>query len=143
MKVLDVNLLGLIEVTLSLLPLVRKAKGRVVNISSVMGRVSLLGGSYCISKYGVEAFSDSLRYCTGTEAILQSFCFCASGGDFPGDSFAHSLRDSSFQMPPSCFVPGFHWEAPSHVLGIGMGPRPNELVSPIVALEEGPQLGNV
>ncbi|XP_040347608.1 retinol dehydrogenase 16 isoform X3 [Herpailurus yagouaroundi] len=61
MKILDVNLLGLIEVTLSLLPLVRKARGRVVNISSIMGRVSLLGGSYCISKYGVEAFSDSLR----------------------------------------------------------------------------------
>ncbi|XP_043420452.1 retinol dehydrogenase 16 isoform X4 [Prionailurus bengalensis] len=61
MKILDVNLLGLIEVTLNLLPLVRKARGRVVNISSIMGRVSLLGGSYCISKYGVEAFSDSLR----------------------------------------------------------------------------------
>ncbi|XP_070350427.1 retinol dehydrogenase 16-like [Equus asinus] len=61
MKILNVNLLGVIEVTLSLLPLVRKARGRVVNVSSVMGRVSLLGGGYCISKYGVEAFSDSLR----------------------------------------------------------------------------------
>ncbi|XP_026356007.2 short-chain dehydrogenase/reductase family 9C member 7 isoform X3 [Ursus arctos] len=61
MKILDVNLLGLLEVTLSLLSLVRKARGRVVNVSSVVGRVSLLGGGYCISKYGVEAFSDSLR----------------------------------------------------------------------------------
>ena len=61
-SVLDVNLVGMIEVTLSLLPLVRKARGRVVNVSSVMGRVSLFGGGYCISKYGVEAFSDSLRY---------------------------------------------------------------------------------
>ncbi|XP_023801983.1 retinol dehydrogenase 2-like [Cyanistes caeruleus] len=26
-----------------------------------MGRVSFFGGGYCISKYGVEAFSDSLR----------------------------------------------------------------------------------
>ncbi|XP_036156168.1 retinol dehydrogenase 16 isoform X1 [Myotis myotis] len=60
-KMLNVNLLGVIEVTLSLLPLVRKAKGRVVNVSSVMGRVSLCGGGYCISKYGIEAFSDSLR----------------------------------------------------------------------------------
>uniref|UniRef100_A0A673TQ91 Uncharacterized protein n=1 Tax=Suricata suricatta TaxID=37032 RepID=A0A673TQ91_SURSU len=71
MKILDVNLLGLIEVTLSLLPLVRKARGRVVNISSIMGQLSILGGGYCISKYGVEAFSDSLRYGTGTETILQ------------------------------------------------------------------------
>ncbi|XP_004692488.1 PREDICTED: retinol dehydrogenase 7-like [Condylura cristata] len=61
MKVLDVNLLGLIEVTLGMLPLVRKARGRIVNVSSVGGRLSLFGGGYCISKYGVEAFSDSLR----------------------------------------------------------------------------------
>ncbi|XP_044611916.2 retinol dehydrogenase 16 isoform X1 [Equus asinus] len=61
MKILNVNLLGVIEVTLSLLPLVRKARGRVVNVSSVMGRVCLFGGGYCISKYGIEAFSDSLR----------------------------------------------------------------------------------
>ncbi|NWW42156.1 RDH16 dehydrogenase, partial [Panurus biarmicus] len=60
-KVLDVNLVGLVEVTLSLLPLVRRAQGRVVNVASVMGRVSFFGGGYCISKYGVEAFSDSLR----------------------------------------------------------------------------------
>ncbi|NXL77134.1 RDH16 dehydrogenase, partial [Leptocoma aspasia] len=60
-KVLNVNLVGLVEVTLSLLPLVRRARGRVVNVASVMGRVSPFGGGYCISKYGVEAFSDSLR----------------------------------------------------------------------------------
>ncbi|XP_061272756.1 retinol dehydrogenase 16-like [Bos javanicus] len=60
-KVLDVNLLGVIDVTLSLLSLVRKARGRVVNVSSVLGRVSLSPAGYCISKYGVEAFSDSLR----------------------------------------------------------------------------------
>ncbi|KAM6294394.1 retinol dehydrogenase 16-like [Aegotheles albertisi] len=60
-KVLDVNLVGLIEVTLSLLPLVKRARGRVVNVASVMGRISFFGGGYCISKYGVEAFSDSLR----------------------------------------------------------------------------------
>ncbi|XP_064899749.1 retinol dehydrogenase 16-like [Columba livia] len=60
-KVLDVNLLGLIEVTLSLLPLVRRARGRVVNVASVMGRLAAFGGGYCISKFGVEAFSDSLR----------------------------------------------------------------------------------
>ncbi|XP_051026193.1 retinol dehydrogenase 7 [Acomys russatus] len=60
-NLLDVNLLGVIDVTLNMLPLVRKARGRVVNVASVMGRVSLVGGGYCISKYGVEAFSDSLR----------------------------------------------------------------------------------
>lgn len=62
--VLNVNLVGLIEVTLSLLPLVKRARGRVVNVASVMGRLSIFGGGYCPSKFGVEAFSDSLRYST-------------------------------------------------------------------------------
>ncbi|KAM6955456.1 retinol dehydrogenase 1 isoform 2-T2 [Lycodopsis pacificus] len=60
-KVLDVNLIGVIEVTLQFLPLLKKAQGRVVNVASILGRLSLTGGGYCLSKWGVEAFSDSLR----------------------------------------------------------------------------------
>ncbi|NWJ00052.1 RDH7 dehydrogenase, partial [Crypturellus undulatus] len=60
-QVLDVNLLGLVDVTLAMLPLVRHARGRIVNVASVMGRVAFVGGGYCPSKHGVEAFSDSLR----------------------------------------------------------------------------------
>ncbi|KAL7989768.1 hypothetical protein Chor_012434 [Crotalus horridus] len=60
-KVLEVNLLGLIDVTLHMLPLVRRARGRVVNLSSVLGRLAISGGGYCLSKFAVEAFSDSLR----------------------------------------------------------------------------------
>ncbi|KAG8452481.1 hypothetical protein GDO86_004319 [Hymenochirus boettgeri] len=61
LKVLNVNLLGLIDVTIKLLPQVRKAKGRIVNVSSIAGRVTICPGGYCISKYGVESFSDNLR----------------------------------------------------------------------------------
>ncbi|XP_066440602.1 retinol dehydrogenase 16-like [Eleutherodactylus coqui] len=60
-RVLNVNLLGPIDVTLKLLPLIRKSKGRIVNVSSIVGRVTICGGGYCVSKFGVEAFSDSLR----------------------------------------------------------------------------------
>ncbi|XP_072264000.1 17-beta-hydroxysteroid dehydrogenase type 6-like [Pyxicephalus adspersus] len=60
-NILDVNLLGLIDVTLNMLPLIRRACGRVVNVSSICGRVAFLGGGYCLSKYGVQSFSDSLR----------------------------------------------------------------------------------
>ncbi|XP_034032380.1 retinol dehydrogenase 16-like [Thalassophryne amazonica] len=60
-SMLDVNLNGLIAVTLSVLPLIKKAKGRVVNVASVFGRISPTGGPYTVSKYGVEAFNDSLR----------------------------------------------------------------------------------
>ncbi|XP_070596772.1 retinol dehydrogenase 7-like [Erythrolamprus reginae] len=60
-KVLDVNLLGLIDVTLHIVPLVRRARGRVVNLSSAVGRLASPGGGYCVSKFAVEAFSDALR----------------------------------------------------------------------------------
>ncbi|XP_063808520.1 retinol dehydrogenase 7-like [Pseudophryne corroboree] len=60
-RVVNVNLLGTIDVTLNLLPLIRKSKGRIVNVSSIAGRVTICGGGYCISKFGIEAFSDSLR----------------------------------------------------------------------------------
>lgn len=60
-RVINVNLLGPIDVTLRLLPLIRKSKGRIVNMSSIVGRVTICGGGYCISKFGVEAFSDSVR----------------------------------------------------------------------------------
>lgn len=61
-QVMAVNTFGAIEVTLQLLPLLKRARGRVVNTSSVLGRLSANGGGYCVSKYCIEAFSDSLRW---------------------------------------------------------------------------------
>ncbi|XP_078001797.1 retinol dehydrogenase 5 isoform X2 [Phascolarctos cinereus] len=60
-RVLEVNTLGPIGVTLALLPLLQQSQGRVINITSVLGRLAANGGGYCVSKYGLEAFSDSLR----------------------------------------------------------------------------------
>ncbi|NXL87333.1 RDH7 dehydrogenase, partial [Alectura lathami] len=60
-SVLDVNLLGLIEVTLKLLPLLKKAEGRVVNLINTKGLMAFVGGGYNLSKWGMEAFSDILR----------------------------------------------------------------------------------
>ncbi|KAM6976756.1 D-beta-hydroxybutyrate dehydrogenase, mitochondrial [Aplochiton taeniatus] len=62
-QVSEVNLWGTIRVTKALLPLIRRAKGRVVNVASMYGRMgNALRSPYCVSKYGVEAFSDCLRY---------------------------------------------------------------------------------
>lgn len=60
-SMLSVNLDGVIGVTLSVLPLIKKARGRVVNVASVFGRISPFGGPYCVSKFGVESFNDTLR----------------------------------------------------------------------------------
>ncbi|XP_057593864.1 D-beta-hydroxybutyrate dehydrogenase, mitochondrial [Hippopotamus amphibius kiboko] len=62
-EVAEVNLWGTVRVTKSSLPLIRRAKGRVVNISSMLGRMASVARSpYCITKFGVEAFSDCLRH---------------------------------------------------------------------------------
>ncbi|XP_049629482.1 dehydrogenase/reductase SDR family member 9 [Suncus etruscus] len=58
---IEVNLFGLISVTLNMLPLVKKAQGRIINVSSVGGRLAFCGGGYIPSKYAVEGFNDSLR----------------------------------------------------------------------------------
>ena len=57
----EVNLFGLISVTLNMLPLVKKARGRIINVSSIGGRLAFGGGGYSPSKYAVEGFNDSLR----------------------------------------------------------------------------------
>jgi NAD(P)-dependent dehydrogenase (short-subunit alcohol dehydrogenase family) len=59
---LEVNLVGQVAVTQALLPALRRGRGRIVNVSSIGGRVALpLLGAYNMSKFGLEAFSDSLR----------------------------------------------------------------------------------
>lgn len=61
-KMIEVNLVGVIRVTKLFLPLVRKSKGRIVNISSLAGRCGLPGFSaYSASKYGLIGYSDCLR----------------------------------------------------------------------------------
>ncbi|KAK7494969.1 hypothetical protein BaRGS_00013848 [Batillaria attramentaria] len=60
-KCLSVNIFGMIDVTRVFLPLVRKERGRVVNMSSISGRFAYTPAPYHVSKYGVEAFSDCLR----------------------------------------------------------------------------------
>jgi NAD(P)-dependent dehydrogenase (short-subunit alcohol dehydrogenase family) len=59
---LEVNLVGQVAVTQAFLALLRKGSGRVVNVSSIGGRIALpFAGPYAASKFGIEAISDSLR----------------------------------------------------------------------------------
>ena len=59
---MNVNLLGMIDMTMTFLPLIKAGRGRIVNMSSMGGRISVPGNTpYVMSKYGVEAFTDALR----------------------------------------------------------------------------------
>lgn len=60
---MDVNTFGPYRVTKAFAPLIIESKGRVSNISSIAGiAASPLFGPYSMSKFAVEAFSESLYY---------------------------------------------------------------------------------
>lgn len=59
---LEINVIGQIAVTQAFLPLIRQARGRIVNMGSIAGRGAMpLMGPYSASKFALEAMTDALR----------------------------------------------------------------------------------
>lgn len=59
----EVNLFGMVQLTQSILPIMREqGGGRIINVTSVGGRMwASLGAWYVASKFAVEGFTDCLR----------------------------------------------------------------------------------
>ncbi|XP_046569854.1 retinol dehydrogenase 7-like isoform X2 [Haliotis rubra] len=101
-RCLSVNLYGVIDVTKIFLPLVRRGKGRVVNISSMVGRTAAAHATYVVSKYGIEGFTDCLR----REVLKQGISVhLLEPGYFKTeivniDTIKRSVRDSFNQADP-------------------------------------------
>ena len=58
----EVNVVGMLAVTQALLPLLRQARGRIVNIGSIAGRTAVpFVGAYSMSKSAVAAMTTALR----------------------------------------------------------------------------------
>ena len=61
-RILDVNVVGQVAVTRAFLPLLRSARGRIVIVGSVGGRIAFpYAAPYHASKYALEAIADALR----------------------------------------------------------------------------------
>jgi NAD(P)-dependent dehydrogenase (short-subunit alcohol dehydrogenase family) len=59
---LEVNAIGHLAVTQTVLPLLRRSRGRIVFVSSINGKVSLpMLGAYSAAKFALEAIADALR----------------------------------------------------------------------------------
>ena len=60
---LEVNYFGLALLTKELLPFLRNAKGRLINVSSILGLMGIpMGSQYAASKFALEGLSESLYY---------------------------------------------------------------------------------
>lgn len=58
----EVNVFGQIAVTQAFLPLLRKGRGRIINMGSIAGRATIpLMGPYSASKFALEALTNALR----------------------------------------------------------------------------------
>jgi NAD(P)-dependent dehydrogenase (short-subunit alcohol dehydrogenase family) len=59
---LEVNVIGQVAVTQAMLPMLRRATGRIVFVGSISGRVGTpLMGPYAASKFAIEGLAEALR----------------------------------------------------------------------------------
>lgn len=97
----EANFFGLALITQSLLPLLRHGKGRIINLSSVLGLMGMpLTSMYCASKYAVEGLTESLHY----ELAPYNVQVClVEPGSFPTGFGAHLNWGAHSQSPGSAF----------------------------------------
>lgn len=62
LKIFETNYFALVRLTQLALPLLKASRGHIINISSVIGRISIPHyAAYCSSKFALEAFSEAIR----------------------------------------------------------------------------------
>lgn len=84
----DVNFFGAVFLTRELLPALRRSKGKVFMISSILGRQAFpLGGAYCSSKFAMEGLAESLGYELSPHGV--QVCLVEPGG------FRTSMADNT------------------------------------------------
>ena len=106
--VLNTNLTGLYRLTRPLLRGMMRARwGRIVNLSSVVGRMGNAGqANYAAAKAGIEGFTRALAQEVGSRGITVNavapgfvdtdMTSGSDGGSTPGDGIAHGARADGY-----------------------------------------------
>lgn len=111
---LDVNLIGVARMTRLVLPSMRENHfGRIVNVSSIAGKVSIpFGGWYTASKFALETLSDSLRMETRDFGVRVSIIEPGGVQSAWGIIAAENLRNTSaataYEKPATKMATLFH-----------------------------------
>jgi 3-dehydrosphinganine reductase len=94
---IEVNYFGQLHPILVLLPfMLRAGRGHIVNVSSVLGFMGILGyAAYCPSKYAVVGLTEALRSELAPRGIACSVAF-------PPDVDTPGYREENKTKPPEC-----------------------------------------
>jgi NAD(P)-dependent dehydrogenase (short-subunit alcohol dehydrogenase family) len=100
---LETNVLGVLRVTRAVLPTMRaRRSGAVVNVSSVLGRVIIpTNGPYQMSKWAVEAMTETLRYEVRPFGIWVT---CVEPGPFKTEIRSNLVRTAELQRQDSPYA---------------------------------------
>ncbi len=105
-KIFDVNVLGFVRVTKAFFHLLKAKRGRVINMSSEVGRIAFpFNGPYSMTKYSIEAFTDSLRrefdFLDMKVIAIQPGAIDTSLPEKTVESYRKYLKDSEFEVEMS------------------------------------------
>ena len=130
------NVFGLLTMTRTVLPAMRaRGTGRIINISSVVGRTSFPGmGAYGATKYAVEALSDSLRQEVagfGVKVVIIEPGFVATN-----ISEAADAHDGAGQEIPEAYASMVEGGARYLAAQVAKGIAPEQVAAAIVTAAE-------
>ena len=138
----DVNVIGVHRVTRATLPALRRQKdGLIINISSIVGRVTFpFFGIYGASKFAIEALTESYRYelfPLGSEVVL------LQPSAYPTPMYASVQRPAdggrTAEYGPVGEIPGAMFQHFTSVFEGPNAPNPHEVATAIVRLIDMPK----
>ncbi|MSP63793.1 MAG: SDR family oxidoreductase [Myxococcales bacterium] len=96
----ETNFFGAVAVTKAALPgMIQQRCGRIINVSSLSGRVGMPGlSAYTASKFALEGFTESLRH---EVALFGLFASLVEPGTFRTDIFDRNRREARKMRDPS------------------------------------------
>jgi NAD(P)-dependent dehydrogenase (short-subunit alcohol dehydrogenase family) len=97
----EVNVFGVVAVTQAFLPLVHRGRGRIVNIGSVGGMITIpFGAALTASKHAIEAISDALRLELHAAGIFVTCIQPASIDSGSAEKLAAATESTIAALPP-------------------------------------------
>lgn len=106
-RIFDVNFWGIVHGSRAAIPYLRKSKGSLINIGSVLSSHAVpLQGYYCASKHAVKGYTNSLRMELEAKKIPVAISLVKpSAIHTPISLHSKNILDQKVQLPPPHYAP--------------------------------------